>query len=270
MKRALTESERIEREEFARGHLAPGQEPVLPRPAATMVLARGGAAGRPPIEVLLLKRPRAATFAAGAYVFPGGVVDPADAAVPLAGRLGPLVTRAESPALAAALRELFEETGILPADRLPAEEELSTGRRELLANRTEFAELVSRWDLRFEGLRARYLSRWITPEQLDRRYDARFFVAEHRGGEPRLVGRELVEATWLDPATALRRFQEGDLPMLFPTRLTMQEMSRFEDLDALLAWAAAREVRPRRPRLVVKGDTISPVLPAEVEGEEAE
>lgn len=269
MKRPLTESERVEREEFARGHLSPGEEPVAARPASTLVLLRRGRDGGPAMEVLLLERPRTSRFAAGAYVFPGGAVDPADGAGALAGRLGPEVTAAEGPALVAALRELFEETGLLPADRLPDPAELERGRRALLEGGADFGELLGRWDLQFRGLRAAYLSRWVTPERLDRRYDACFFVAEHRGGEARLVGDELVRALWLGPVEALERFRAGDLPLLFPTRRTMEELSRFDDLDALFSWATAREVRAHRPRLRVEGDSVIPVLPGDPGYEEA-
>lgn len=255
------ESKRIEREEFARGHIGPDQRPVEPRPAATLVLVRPGAAS--PIEVLLLRRPEQARFAAGAFVFAGGVVDPADARAGLQDRLGPRVTRAELPALAAALREGFEETGLLPADRLPGATELAEGRRALLAGEVEFGRLVERWDLAFSGLRAAYLSRWVTPARLSRRYDARFFLAEHRGGEPVLAPDELVEWTWLGAAEALARFDRGALPMLFPTRKTMEELAAFADLDALFEWARRREVETIQPRLRVEGDAVTPLLPGE-------
>jgi len=257
----LTESQRIEREEFARGHIAAGQSPVEPRPAATLVLVRPGASD--PLEVLLLRRPERARFAAGAYVFAGGVVDPADGRAGLEPRLGPDVTRAELPALTAALREGFEETGLLPADGLPDAAELAEGRRALLAGEAEFGTLLERWDLEFRGLRVAYLSRWVTPARLSRRYDARFFVALHRGGEPDLAPEELVAWTWLAPAEALRRFEAGDLPMLFPTRTTMEELSAFSDPDELFGWARDREVSPIRPRLRVEDGVVTPVLPDE-------
>ncbi|HKK26643.1 MAG TPA: NUDIX domain-containing protein [Gemmatimonadota bacterium] len=254
----LTESQRIEREEFARGHIGADEPPVEPRPAATLVLVRAGADD--PLEVLLLRRPERARFAAGAYVFAGGVVDPGDARAGLEPRLGPDVTRAELPALTAALREGFEETGLLPADRLPDAAALAEGRRALLAGAVEFGELVERWDLEFRGLRAAYLSRWVTPARLSRRYDARFFVALHRGGEPELAPEELVAWSWLAPAEALRRFEAGDLPMLFPTRKTMEELSAFTDPDQLFGWARERRVSPIRPRLRVEGGVVTPVL----------
>jgi len=261
MEGELTESQRIEREEFARGHIGPDQDPVEPRPAATLVLVRPGRAS--PLEVLLLRRPETARFAAGAYVFAGGVVDPGDASAGLEPRLGPRVTRAEPAALAAALREGFEETGLLPADRLPDPQTLARGRRALLEGAEEFGELVERWDLTFRELRAAYLSRWITPARLSRRYDARFFVAEHRGGEPSLAPDELVDWTWMAPAEALRRFAAAELPMLFPTRKTMEELSGAADLDELFDRARGREVRPVQPRLVVEGDLVLPVLPGD-------
>lgn len=256
----LSESERIELKEFSRGHIGPGEEPVEPRPAATLVIARGGDAG---LELLFLRRPEEARFAAGAWVFPGGVVDEADRRVELAERLGPGATRSEPAALAAGLRECFEETGLLLADGLPSEGELARARDALLAGETDLPGLVRRWNLAFEGLRAAYFARWITPARLSRRYDARFFLAEHRGGEPRLLHGEHTEARWLPPGEALRRFGEGELPMLFPTRKTVEALREFDSLDRALEAFRRREVRATRPRLLVEDGSVVPVLPGD-------
>lgn len=260
MDRELTEGERIEREEFARGHIGPGEDPVEPRPAATLVLARPAAEG---FRILLLRRPEEARFAAGAYVFPGGVIDPGDRAPGLAERFGPGVTGRERAALVAALRELFEETGLLPADGLPGAGELRRGRRALLRDETDLPGLVRRWDLRFRGLRAVYLARWITPEKLDRRYDTRFFLAEHRGGEPELVAEEHTEFLWLRPDEALARFEEGRLRMLFPTRRTVRDLSERDSLEEALRAYRGRRVEPVRPRLLVEGDRVVPLMPGD-------
>ena len=251
---------RLEREEFARGHIEPGQEPVEPRPAATMVLARSSSDG---LELLFLRRPDEARFAAGAYVFPGGVVDPEDEVPEPEERLGEEVTREEPAALAAALREGFEETGLLPADRLPEADELARAREELLRDETDLAALVRRWDLTFRGLRAAYFARWVTPARLSRRYDARFFLAEHRGGEPSLVHEEHTEAAWIGPSEAMRRYEAGELPMLFPTRKTVAALEGFGSLEAALEAFRRRRVTPVRPRLLVTDEAVVPVLPGE-------
>lgn len=262
----LTESERIEREEFERGHVAPGDDPVPPRPAATAVLARERRGG---LELLFLRRPDEARFAAGAYVFPGGVIDPEDEDPAFVERLGARATRAEPAALVAALREAFEETGLLPADELPPEEERRRARDALLRRETTFPALVREWGLRFRGLSVAYFARWVTPERLSRRYDARFFLVAHRGGEPRLVGGEHTEAAWVEPGEALRRFEQGDLPMLYPTRKTVERLSRHPDLGAAMAAFRRAEVEPIRPRLLVEGEEVVPLLPGEPGYDEA-
>lgn len=249
---------RLEEEEFARGHIGPGEEPVEPRPAATMVLAREAQEG---FRILLLRRPDEARFAAGAHVFPGGAVDPEDAIPDADERLGEDATRAEPAALAAALREGLEETGLLPADRLPDAEELEGAREALLRGETDLPELVRHWDLTFHGLRTAYFARWITPARLSRRYDARFFLTEHRGGEPRLLHVEHTGAAWIRPGEALRRFEAGDLPMLFPTRKTVEALAGFGSLPDAMEAFRRRRVTPVRPRLHVEGRTVVPVLP---------
>lgn len=256
----LSESERIEREEFRRGHIGPDEEPVEPWPAATLVLARGGGER---LELLFLRRPDDARFGAGAWVFPGGVVDPGDREVELEALLGEEATRAEPVFLAAALRECFEETGLLLADGVPGGEERRRVREELLAGRTDLPAMVRRWDLAFGGLRAVYFARWITPARLSRRYDARFFLAEHRGGEPRLLHGEHTDARWIEPGRARELFGAGELPMLFPTRKTVEALAEFDSLDDAVAAYRRREVEPIRPRLLVEGEDVVPVLPGE-------
>lgn len=256
----LTESERIERRELRRGHIGPGEEPAEPRPAATLVLGRGE--GRD-LELLLLRRPEEARFGAGAWVFPGGVVDPGDREAELAARLGPEATGSEPAFLAAAIRECFEETGLLPADRLPPWEERKEAREELLAGRIDLPGILERWELTFRELRAAYFARWVTPARLAHRYDARFFLAEHRGGVPRLIRGEHTDARWIDPDRALERYGAGELPMLFPTRKTVEALAGFATLDEALGSFREREVRPIRPRLLVEEDRVVPVLPGD-------
>lgn len=260
--RAVTE--RIEREELARGHIGPGETPVRPQPASTIVLAREAGSG--PFEVLLLRRPSEARFAAGAYVFPGGKIDEADADPELTRRLGRSIGGAEPEALAAALRELFEETGLLLADAMPAEEALMHAREALLAGRTDFRTVAHDLDLGFDTVRSAYFGRWITPARFSRRYDTRFFITrlpEERGGfEPELT-EELAGFTWLAPSVAVEMFREGRLPMLFPTRTTLGSLAEYRSLDALYEACRKQAVEPITPRLLIRGDSVRPVLPGD-------
>lgn len=273
--RELSVTERIEREELARGHVPPGAEPAVPRPAATIVLARER--GDAPYEVLLLRRPSTSRFAAGAYVFPGGTIDASDEDLELHARLAPgdgdLPGGREPGALAAALRELLEETGLLLADRDPGAEAVAGMRRALLAGERDLATLARELDLTFRAVRTAYFGRWITPRRFARRYDTRFFLAvlppECSGFEPELT-EELAGSIWLAPGEAVERFREGRLPMLFPTRTTLGTLAAHDRLDGLFAWCRAAAVEPVTPRLLIRGDSVRPVLPDDPDWDAAE
>jgi 8-oxo-dGTP pyrophosphatase MutT (NUDIX family) len=221
------------------------------------------------MELLFLRRPEASSFAAGAWVFPGGVVDSGDRTADLGGRFGPGVTREEPAALVAALREGFEETGILPADEPPPARELAGARERLLAGETDFGSVVRRLGVGFRGLEAAYFARWVTPPRLSRRYDARFFLVRHRGGEPRPVRDEHTAARWIAPAEAARRFEAGDLPMLYPTRKTVEALAGLGTLAEAFRVFRERTVEAMRPRLLVEGEEVRPVLPGDPEYGEA-
>jgi hypothetical protein len=104
------------------------------------------------------------------------------------------------------------------------------------------------------------MARWVTPERLSRRYDAHFFLAAHPGGEPRLTP-ELAGYTWLSPAEAVERFTAGRLPMLFPTRVTLQRLAAFPTLEDALAAHRDADVTPILPRLLVRDSGVIPVMP---------
>lgn len=207
--------------------------------------------------MLLLRRPDTTRFAAGAYVFAGGAIDAADAAPALRDRLPPTT---EPAALAAAIRELFEETGLLLADRVPEAGELERARRELLHDTLDFAGFAERHDLAFRSRDVVYMARWVTPELLSRRYDAHFFLTAHPGGEPQLTP-ELAGYTWLSPTEAVETFAAGRLPMLFPTRVTLQRLAGFSTLEEALDAHRNVDVSPTLPRLLVRDSGVIPVMP---------
>ena len=263
-------TERIEREEFARGHIGPNEQPAVPRPAATIVMA-WSPPDEAPFRVLLLRRPDTSRFAAGAYVFAGGVIDDADASPEARGLLPVGLCEREAAAAVAALREMFEETGFLPGDRPVDEQRAAEVRERLLAGECDFAAAAAILGATFRDLRAAYLSRWITPARFARRYDTRFFLTVLEAPEPptpRLTD-ELDGHLWISPAEAVRKFAAGELPMLFPTRRTLQALAAEKDLDELLQKLEGHEPEGIEPRLLVRGDSVRPVLPGDPEYEEA-
>ena len=247
----------------------PPDVPVEPRAAATIVLLRDGAED---MEILLMRRSRKAGFAPGAYVFPGGRVDNSDAlpsVVSLLDDLDPATARqrlehnGEPPAIAyylAALREAFEETGIMvglredgsappTAAEDPGVDEI---RDALMGDRIGFHEAIERLGCRIAGDAIEYIAHWITPEPEPRRYDTRFFAAKVRAGATPIIDpREMTDALWLSPVEALARLDRGELPMVFPTIKTLEALSRYDSADEALEGYGAEPVRTILPTLVV-------------------
>lgn len=255
---------------FAESLDDPPADPVPARPAATIVLLRDGEAG---LEVLLLRRVRSAGFVPGAWVFPGGRVDADDEAGDLVARLDGLDAEEAARRLElegdtapgalayviAALREAFEETGLLvarhadgsPAPSAAEDERVARARDRVLADEDAFATVLGELDLRLDGSAVAYIAHWITPVVEPRRYDTRFFAAAVAGsGAVALHEAELSEAVWLAPNEALRRNREGTLPMVFPTLKTIETLAEFSDTDGALATLEARPVPTILPRLV--------------------
>ena len=248
-----------------------GWTPPTPRPAAGVLLVRD-AAGRS--EVLLVRRRPDVGFAAGAFVFPGGTLDEDDsdpawkklldepAGEALAGAAGP-DGAPERAFVVAALRELFEEAGVLlTAGDQPGPEQLSAARAELVSGRSDFHEIVSGLGARLAGDSLLLCARWITPEALSRRYDARFFLAESPPDievTPELG--ELVEHVWASPGEALERYVKYDFPMMFPTAVTLGWLEGGSSVSEWFEKFLAREIVPILPRLRrVDGEVMS-ILP---------
>jgi 8-oxo-dGTP pyrophosphatase MutT (NUDIX family) len=220
------------------------QEPVRARPASTVVVVRDGAKGP---EALLLRRPRGAGFAPGAWVFPGGVVDATDSTLPAAEpgllerwamRLGIEDATMAWGHVVAGVRETWEETGILlGAIRDPA---LSASvRKQLVSGEREFIEVAATLRLVPALDTLCYVAHWITPEVEPRRFDTRFFLAPVAADvEPVLHGKELAELRWMRPGDAVASYHAGELTMLPPTVHTLRMIEGFgsisEALDAFL------------------------------------
>jgi 8-oxo-dGTP pyrophosphatase MutT (NUDIX family) len=219
--------------------------------------------GEPGLEVLLLRRGRRAGFAPDTYVFPGGRVDPADAA---SARVSPIdgltpeaaatrlsLPKGDPPAIAyylAALREAFEETGILLGTRgdgsLPPtaamEPAVDRIRNDLMEGRIGFADALATLECRLSGGAVEYFAHWITPRRQPRRFDARFFAARvHRSSASIVDPREMTEARWISPGRAIDEHARGALPMIRPTVWTLEKLQGFaaaeEALEGLVSEA---------------------------------
>jgi glyoxylase-like metal-dependent hydrolase (beta-lactamase superfamily II)/8-oxo-dGTP pyrophosphatase MutT (NUDIX family) len=217
--------------------------PVEARPAATVVLLRPGPAG---LEALLTRRPATMVFASDAHVFPGGRVDPADAepglaarsarsgpdaAAALGGDVPPVIALA---AHVAAIRELFEEAGVLLADTTASPSMVAAGRSALLRGDATMASLAEDLDLRLGTDRLVPLSRWVTPVGYARRFDARFFAASLPDGAiPSFEGGEVVAHAWLRPTDALAAMADRRLTMWLPTSTTLQQLEHVTSIDEI-------------------------------------
>src|SRR3954452_8213881 len=104
-------------------------------------------------------------------------------------------------------------------------------------------------------------ARWITPPEVTVRFDTWFFLARApEGQEAEPDGQEIVDARWFAPARALEGGEAGDLLLVFPTIKNRERLARFDCADALLEWAAQREVRPVQPRVEGQGEAARIVL----------
>lgn len=244
-------------ENFARSIDSPSPVPVEPVPAATVVLARDGDAG---LEVLLLKRHRSSGFVPGAYVFPGGRVDAADADDAALARFDglPSPLRPDGPYWVASVREAFEETGVLLGYRGADASMLAPWRERLLQDEATLGQMLESLDVRLDLRRMIELAHWITPIAEPRRFDTRFFLAAPpAGAEVRIDEREMTDAQWLPPAEALRRFRAGKLPMVFPTVHTLEKLAEFRTATQAIEALRGARVPSLLPKLVRKGDGVT-------------
>lgn len=247
---------------------------VVTRDAATVMLVRdvpafdGGG-----LEVFMLRRNLQSDFVGGAYVFPGGAVDPDDRHA----NLEPICTgRSDANASeqlgidggglafwVAAIRECFEEAGVLLAyDRnhnvvrltddpdtearfLVHREAVDTGARRLV-------DICADEGLHLAVDTIYYFSHWITPEGAPRRYDTRFFVARAPDGQvPLHDNREAIANLWIRPSDALARHRAGDYELIYPTMRSLLALEQFSSADEVLLHAATiAEVPAIQPRIV--------------------
>ena len=216
--------------------------PAALRPAATVLLLRdSNDAAQPGIEVLMTRRSMTASFAPGAYVFPGGGIDAADALAH-----GQSTRRATQSDLhltqaIAAIRESFEELGVLLARR-PDGSHLGTADIAALDRKMPFAQLCDANALTLDGAEVFVLAHWITDRDLPRRFDVPFLVARMpEGQEPVADESEQFEPLWVRPADALARHAAGSFFIIFPTIRTLERLQTYPSVQALLGACAVND-----------------------------
>ncbi len=210
-----------------------------PIPAATLILMRPGPSGRP--ELLVMERSKSMAFAAGALVFPGGRIDPDDAA--LGERLGGGAGHAA--ARIAAIRETIEETGIAPAISPPPSPEQVTELRAELVRGTLFSSLLDRSGLVLDLGALTPFARWCPTFKEARRFDTLFFIAEAPEGAaaPSACEAEAVRTLWATAADVLEEANSGRARIIFPTRRNLERLARFASIEEARADAERHPVR---------------------------
>lgn len=240
------------------------------RLAATVILAR------PPFEVYLARRSAKSAFAPDAFVFPGGTIDPQDASEASRERtIGidserldrefrakvpdelacdePAIERDVAAALSiAALRELFEEAGVLlartatgaPIEAARADwERISPERIAVREGRLTFADFLRAHDWYSDATALSFFSHWITPRSEPRRYNTHFFFAAAPADQAALADAfEMHEGIWIAPAAALERYRSGTMHLVYPTIKHLERLKSFASLDQALEFARAKRV----------------------------
>jgi glyoxylase-like metal-dependent hydrolase (beta-lactamase superfamily II)/8-oxo-dGTP pyrophosphatase MutT (NUDIX family) len=242
--------------------------PVVPRPAATVILARNVSDG---IEVFMMERTTAVEFAKGMHVFPGGALDRTDHHPEIATLCVGLDDKAASETLGieqgglaywiAAIRECFEESGLLlgyrGTDQLLAlaadeAERLAALRVEMAQSKLSFIDILLKEQVKAATDRIAYYSHWITQAGRPRRYDTRFFVAQAPEGQTALEdNHETVGQIWVRPDQAIDLHRSGSLNLMFPTIKTLESLAPFKFVEELLEYA--RKPRPKQVMAPVTG-----------------
>ncbi len=230
----------------------PLAERTPPQPAATVVLMRES---RDAPEILMLRRSSKASYFSGAFVFPGGMLDPEDLAPEVVSRIAGMGPRdadirlgLESGGLGywvAVARETYEEAGILLAheeDGTPVSPErvasLAHWRDALNRRETSFGELLRSERLVVPAASVEYFAHWITPPVQKRRFDTRFFIAASPAGqEGAHDDGETVEALWLPATEFLERAKRKEIEIALPTLQVLRMMSTHATPDSAVAHA---------------------------------
>ncbi|HVR47391.1 MAG TPA: NUDIX hydrolase [Candidatus Binatia bacterium] len=258
------------------------------RLAATVILAR------PSFEVYLARRSTTSAFAPNAFVFPGGTIEPADASPAAQQRtLGlepervarefraeiasdlhssepPVAPDAARALLVAALRELFEEAGVLLARTAAMQpiavdatewERIGAERVRVRGGELAFADLLGAHDWYADARELTLFSHWITPRSEPRRYNTHFFFAAAPPEQAALADAfEMHDGIWIAPRDALARHRRGEMHLVYPTIKHLERLSAFDSLEAALRFARSKPIVTIMPNEAADDFAIPPRL----------
>jgi glyoxylase-like metal-dependent hydrolase (beta-lactamase superfamily II)/8-oxo-dGTP pyrophosphatase MutT (NUDIX family) len=211
--------------------LYPQRPPAGLRNAATVLLLRDTAQG---IEVLMTRRSMSASFAPGAYVFPGGGIDAADAAAHGQSSRRETQSDLHLTQAIAAIRESFEELGVLLAKHADGRH-VNTADIAGLDRKAPFAAQCRERGLTLAGADVFVFAHWVTDRDLPRRFDVPFLVARMpEGQEPVADEAEQFEPEWIRPLDALEKHKAGNFFIIFPTIRTLDRLQHYASVDAVL------------------------------------
>lgn len=222
------------------------------RDAATVVLLRDAPTG---LEVFLIKRSGLSDVLGGAYVFPGGKLDAADVLTDMTARIdqAPQALHAalNEPALGhhaaaalyvAALREAFEESGVLFAEN--ANLDVTAKAAALLKNGHSFPAILAQLGLRLQTQHVQPWSRWITPKLASvstKRFDTRFFIAAVPTHQTAVHDNfEATESVWLSPRAALEEYWRGGIALAPPQIMSLAHLSHHRSVASALLEARSK------------------------------
>ncbi len=229
---------------------------------------------RTPFEVYLTRRSSSSSFAADAFVFPGGTVQAQDGTPAAHARVhGRNDDAASRTLLVAAMRELFEEAGVLlactkagyrlEAGRINAEE-IASERAGVRDGALPFADFLASHDWYADARALAPFSHWITPSSEPRRYDTHFFLAIAPADQTVTADSiETHDGCWISPSEALARHRARRLHLVYPTIKHLERLAAFSELESLRDFARSKPIYTIEPATTMEGDFW---IPAELEG----
>jgi recombination protein RecT len=218
-----------------------------PRDASTVIVCRDTEAG---IEVYLLRRSSKSPGFPDAYVFPGGTLDKTDYSPQARLRLSGQWRPAEPAFTYAAIRETFEECGLLFTVEPVEQEALRAARTRMLKGERSYNDTLNDLNVKLDAHAIRYFSRWITPTVNPLRFDARFFVARApKNQEGEADELETFQGRWVRPPDILAEVERQEVQMIFPTIKHLERIGAFANVYDLLAFTETKKTIPITPEV---------------------